>query len=80
MNVMNRKLQIKNCPTCGSDKIRRVGRDLVREYTGQPYTVPAVEFYDCPNCGEKVYDREAIQKIEAYSPAYRHQRSLVEAE
>jgi|APCry4251928382_1046606.scaffolds.fasta_scaffold505701_2 YgiT-type zinc finger domain-containing protein len=78
--TMNGKLQIKTCPTCGSEKIQRVVRDLVRSYMGQPYTVPEVEFYDCPNCGEKVYDREAIQKIEAYSPAYRHEHALVEAE
>lgn len=66
---MNDKLQIKTCPTCGSDKIRRVARDIVRKYKEQTYTIPKVEFYDCPNCGEKVYDREAMLKIKAYSPA-----------
>jgi YgiT-type zinc finger domain-containing protein len=69
--TMSYKLQIKTCPTCGSDRIRRVVRDLTRTYRDQTYTVPAVEFYDCPVCGEKVYDREAMLKIEAYSPAYR---------
>jgi YgiT-type zinc finger domain-containing protein len=72
--TMNNKFLIKICPTCGSDKIKRVVRDVVRKYKDQSYTVPAVEFYDCPNCGEKVYDREAMQKIEAYSPAYRKSR------
>ena len=68
---MSDKLQIKTCPTCGSDRIQRVVRDLTRTYRDQTYTVPAVEFYDCPVCGEKVYDREAMLKIEACSPAYR---------
>ncbi len=77
--TMNSKLHIKTCPTCGSDRIERVVRDMARKYKGQTYTVPSVEFYDCPNCGEKVYDREAILKIEAYSPAYRKTRILMRA-
>jgi len=77
--TMNNKLQIKTCPTCGSEKINRVVRDVIRKYKGQTYTVPAVTFYDCPNCGEKVFDREAMLKIEAYSPAYHKVEALVEA-
>ena len=76
---MSYKLQIKTCPTCGSDRIRHVVRDLTRTYRDQTYTVPAVEFYDCPVCGEKVYDREAMLKIEACSPAYRKTKVLAGA-
>ena len=76
---MSGKFQINTCPTCGSDQIRRVVRDIIRKYKGQTYTVPKVEFYDCPNCGEKVYDREAMLKIEFYSPAYHKAEALVEA-
>ena len=76
---MNGKLFIKTCPTCGSDKIELVVKDVTRKYKGQTYTVPAVEFYVCVNCGEKIYDRAAIQKIEAYSPAYHHKHALAEA-
>ena len=76
---MNGKLFIKTCPTCGSDKIESVVKDVTRKYKGQTYTVPAVEFYVCSNCGEKVYDRAAIQKIEAYSPAYHHEHALAAA-
>ncbi len=67
---MSAKLLIKTCPTCGSDKIKRVVRDVTRNYKGKTYFVPALEFYECPNCGEKVYDRDAMLKIEANSPAY----------
>ena len=74
---MSKKLQIKTCPTCGSNKIKQVVRDVVRKYKDQSYTVPAVEFYECLNCGEKVFDREAMQKIEAYSPAYHKSRLVV---
>lgn len=65
------KLEITTCPTCGSDRIKHVKRDLKRTFKGMDYTVPALEFYECPNCGEKLFDREAMRKIEAYSPAYK---------
>ena len=32
--------------------------------------MPELEFYQCPDCGEKVYDRAAMQRIEASSPAF----------
>lgn len=67
---MNDKLQIKTCPTCGSERIRHVVRDITRKNKGQTYIVPKVGFYNCPYCGEKVYDHEAMLKIETYSPAY----------
>ena len=63
-------LKITICPTCDSKKIKKVCRDLTETVNGQTYTVPALEFYECPNCGEELYDREAMQKIEAYSPSY----------
>jgi YgiT-type zinc finger domain-containing protein len=67
---MTPTIPINQCPTCGSDQIVLVVRDLLRQYQGEMYTVPAVKFYECPVCGERVYDREAMQKIAAYSPAY----------
>ena len=76
---MNDKFQIKTCPTCGSKKIQRVVKDITRKYQGQTYTVPAVEFYECSNCGEKVYDKVAIQKIEEHSPAYHPERAVAKA-
>jgi len=41
---MNDKLQIKTCPTCGSNKSKRVARDLTRNYTGRTYTVGQAAF------------------------------------
>ena len=61
------------CPTCGGRKIKRVRRDCPREIAGHRYTIPNLLLYECPNCGERLYDREAMRKIEAYSPAL-HQR------
>lgn len=66
---------ITSCPSCGSAKIRKVQCDWSGEFQGQPYTVPSLEFYECRACGEKVYDRDAMRKIESHSPAYRKERT-----
>ncbi|MGO9245884.1 MAG: YgiT-type zinc finger protein [Verrucomicrobiia bacterium] len=63
-------LKITICPTCGSRKIRLVRRNWTDEFEGQRYTVPNLAFHECPDCGERLYDRDAMRKIEAHSPAY----------
>jgi len=68
-------LKIKICPTCGGEKIKKVRRNLMGRFAGRSYAVPSLEFYECPDCGEKVYDREAMRKIEAASPAFNRERT-----
>jgi len=63
-------LNITRCPTCGSDQIKRVCRDWTGAYKGQTYVVPELAFYECPVCGERVFEREAIAKIRTYAPAF----------
>lgn len=63
-------LHITVCPSCGSEEIKKVCRDWSGEFEGQSYTVPSLEFYECPACGEKVYDRDAMRKIQEHSPAF----------
>lgn len=66
--------QITRCPTCGSAKIRRLRKTVTRTHAGRTYVVPDLAFWDCPACGERVYDREAIRQIAARSPAYQKAR------
>jgi YgiT-type zinc finger domain-containing protein len=61
---------IKVCPICGSKKIKRVKRTLVREYHRARYQVPEVEFDECGNCSERFFDIAASRKIDAHSPAF----------
>ena len=68
------RLEIKSCPTCESRRIRRVQRDYHGAFQGKRYVVPALEFWECPVCGELVLDRDAMRRIEAASPAYRARR------
>jgi len=67
-------MEITTCPTCGSKKIKPVRRDVTRTYKDKTYVVPDLEFHECPACGERLYDHEAMQKIEAHSPAYAARR------
>jgi YgiT-type zinc finger domain-containing protein len=67
---LNDMLTTTKRPTCGSGKIKAVRRRWTGKFQGQTYSVLRLEFHECPACGEKVYDREVMRKIEAYSPAH----------
>ncbi|HEY3138143.1 MAG TPA: YgiT-type zinc finger protein [Blastocatellia bacterium] len=69
------KLNITTCPSCGSKKIKRVRGDSIRNFNGKEYTVPDLEYYECADCGEKVYDRDAMRKIQKYSPSFQRVRA-----
>jgi len=34
---------------------------------GKRYSVPGVEFYECPDCDEQIYDPAAMRQIEQRS-------------
>ncbi|MBI5762669.1 MAG: type II toxin-antitoxin system MqsA family antitoxin [Planctomycetes bacterium] len=71
---MSSTLQLNRCPTCGSAKIRRVCMDVKGEFRGKPYVASRVAFHECPACGERVFDREAMRRIEDKSPAFPRQK------
>jgi YgiT-type zinc finger domain-containing protein len=63
-------MKITKCPSCGGGKVKKVRRDFRGTFHGETYIVPSLDFYECPDCGENVFDREAMRKIEAHSPAF----------
>ena len=63
-------MNIAVCPSCGSKRIKKVRRKWSGEYKGRAYAVPELEYFECPDCGEKVYGRDAMQKIQSCSPAF----------
>lgn len=67
-------MQFKSRPTCGSQKIERVRWNWQNEFEGKRYVVSALEFYECPVCGERVFDPQAMRKIESVSPAFRNRK------
>ncbi len=60
---------ILKCPTCGG-RIVKVKRSLAGKRGGRRYTVPGLEFFECRDCGEKAYDRQAMMRIEEKSSSY----------
>jgi predicted RNA-binding Zn-ribbon protein involved in translation (DUF1610 family) len=69
---MTSKFTIDECPTCGSKKIRKVKKNWTGEVHGKKYDVPSLEYYECPVCHEKVYEREAMGRIQEKSPSLSH--------
>ena len=61
-------LNISVCPVCGG-KVNKIRENWIGEYQGQKYIVPDLEYYECEDCAERIYDRDAMRKIEACSPA-----------
>jgi YgiT-type zinc finger domain-containing protein len=45
-----------------------VRKSLWREWKGSPYVVPALSFWECPACGEQLFDPAAMRKIESRRP------------
>ncbi len=66
------QLKLTNCPTCGSEKIKQIRRNFQDAVHGQSYVVPNLEFHECPDCDEQVFDQAAMRKIESYSPTFAH--------
>jgi hypothetical protein len=60
---------ITRCPTSGSVEIKKARRKWTGTFRGKTYSVPKLEFYECPSCSEKIYAREAMRKREAHPPA-----------
>ena len=69
-------MKITECPTCGGKKVKKVCRNWRGEVNGKPYLVPNLEFYECPDCGECLFDPDAMRTIEGYSPAFAKRRRL----
>lgn len=63
-------MDIKYCPSCGGSRIKKTRGTVTRTHEGKRYSVSGVTYFACPDCGERVYDRQAVRKIQAKSPAY----------
>jgi len=55
-------------------RLEKIRRDWDGDFEGKRYAIRDLEYYECPACGELVFDREAMRKIEARSPAFERAR------
>lgn len=75
---MNDRLSITVCPVCASTEIRAVRGPWRGAFRGTQYQVADLEYYSCPNCGEKVYPPEAMRRIQAASPAFGSRKATLQ--
>lgn len=64
---------LQTCIMCGSKKVSRRAVN-VKLKVGATVRVNADV---CPNCGERYFDRKAMQRLEAADPRYRRKLSRV---
>lgn len=70
-------LLITVCPVC-LGKVETVRKDWIGHFQGQSYVVRDLVYYVCQECGECIFPRETIKKIQAHSPAYPHSKVVSE--
>ncbi|MBI5091769.1 MAG: YgiT-type zinc finger protein [Candidatus Hydrogenedentes bacterium] len=63
-------MNISHCPSCGSEKIKKLRGPVSHEFEGKVYTARGITYHQCPDCGERVYDGEAVEKMQSASPAF----------
>lgn len=63
------RIKLAVCSNCYSKNIKKVRRTVSGMRQGKRYSVPRVEFYECPDCGERIYDPTAMRQIEQGSHA-----------
>lgn len=76
---MESNFTIDECPSCGSIKIKKVKKNWSGEFEGKKYHVPSLVYYECPNCDEKIYDRNAMRRIQEKSPSIKRKIKKIAA-
>ena len=61
------RIKLSVCPNCSSKNLKKVRKTVSGTRQGKRYSVPGVEFYECPDCGERIYDQAAMRQIEQRS-------------
>lgn len=60
------KSKWKNCPMCYSEKISRVIKDIECIFKDKKIIVPNIEFDECVNCKERLYDANAMKLMDEF--------------
>jgi len=49
--------------------MKRIRDDVSIDVDSICFVVPDIEFDDCPDCGEQIFDLAAMEKINAHRPS-----------
>jgi YgiT-type zinc finger domain-containing protein len=58
---------LKTCPICSGKRIHKVRRVFSQTVEGREVRIPNIECFECPDCGERIYDPAAADKVLAAS-------------
>jgi YgiT-type zinc finger domain-containing protein len=56
--------KLTKCPTCDSTKLKLVRSDYTLKLPNRVVVVPKLDRYECPNCGEVLFDYDGIKRLE----------------
>ncbi len=54
---------LKTCPICFGKRIHKVRMAFSQVIAGRKVRIPNVECYECPDCGEHIYDPVAADRV-----------------
>ncbi len=63
---MNNPIKFTNCISCRSKKIKKIKGIYLLHIKGKEVKVPDIEYYSCPDCGERFTDLDNDCKIDSY--------------
>ena len=58
-------MEFTACPLCESPSIRKKKGAYKFDIHGEALLTPVIQYWECPNCDEAFFDREANRKIDA---------------
>jgi YgiT-type zinc finger domain-containing protein len=58
------KMEFKVCPLCGSSAIKKKRGSYALNIKGELVLTPVVQYWECPNCDEAFFDRQANMQID----------------
>lgn len=59
-------MKLKMCPLCGSKRIQKETREVERKIRGKKVAIPAITYWHCLACHEKIFPAPSVRKMEDY--------------
>jgi YgiT-type zinc finger domain-containing protein len=57
-------MEFSVCPLCGSSAIQKKRGHYKFNIKGKSIAAPLVQYWECPNCGEAFFDKQANKRID----------------
>jgi YgiT-type zinc finger domain-containing protein len=67
-------MEFNSCPLCGSSSIQKKKGVYNFVIHGKSLSTPIIQYWNCPNCGEVFFDRQANKIIDHALLPHRKQK------